>query len=346
MNKTNSYNSDLNFTFDNQVINLAIIGAGRAGAFHVQSLSINKQYDLKYIVDLDEFKAKQLAKTAKCNYSSNLDEVLNTDIDCVIVCTTTPTHYNLTMKCLDMGKHVLCEKPLGKTKEEIQNCFELAKKNKRKLLIAYQKRFDIHYNRISELLIKNDYQPQVINLTTRDHPLPTLEYLSTSNGIVEDMMSHDIDIANLYMNFKKPFKVIAFASTENPSLIKNNEIENIQIMLQYENGTIVNLSGSRDSRHGYDQRAEVFGSFGMYQMDNQIDDTVTYYDTKGSNYSKMNYSFRQRYKDAYIKELDYMYKMIVNDYQPIIREEHLILTKEICNAINQSLQTGGLVFLK
>ena len=261
MNKSNSYNSDLNFTFDNQTINLAIIGAGRAGAFHVQSLSINKQYNLKYIVDLDEYKAKQLSKIAKCNYSNNLEEVLNTDIHCVIICTTTPTHYDLTMKCLDMRKHVLCEKPLGKTKEEIHNCFELAKKNKLKLLIAYQKRFDIHYNRISELLLKNDFQPQIINLTTRDHPLPTLEYLSTSNGIVEDMMSHDIDIANLYMNFKKPIKVIAFASTKNQKLKDNNEIENIQIMLQYDNGTIVNLSGSRDSRHGYDQRAEVFGSF-------------------------------------------------------------------------------------
>ena len=28
---------------DEEIINLAIIGAGRAGAFHVQSLSINKQ---------------------------------------------------------------------------------------------------------------------------------------------------------------------------------------------------------------------------------------------------------------------------------------------------------------
>ena len=44
MNKTNSYNSDLNFTFDDKIIKLAIIGAGRAGEFHVQSLSINKQY--------------------------------------------------------------------------------------------------------------------------------------------------------------------------------------------------------------------------------------------------------------------------------------------------------------
>ena len=348
MNKTHSYNSDLNFTFDEEIINLAIIGAGRAGAFHVQSLSINKQYNLKYIVDLDISRAKELSEEANCKYSDNLDYVLSTDISCVIICTTTPTHYNLTMKCLETGKHVLCEKPLGKTIDEIKNCFNLSKEKNVKLLIAYQKRFDTHYNKLYELLQKEKAKGNIINninCITRDHPIPTLEYLSTSNGIVEDMISHDIDITNLYMDFKKPHKVITFIDTKNKSLKENNEIENIQIMMQYDDGIIVNLSGSRDAKHGYDQRVEIFGNFGMYKLENQIDDNISYFDEHGSNYSKMNYSFKQRYKNAYIKELDYMYKMIVNDYEPLIKESHLILTKQICNAINQSIIENKVIYL-
>ena len=348
MNKTHSYNSDLNFSFDKEIINLAIIGAGRAGAFHVQSLSINKQYNLKYIVDLDISKAKELSNEAKCKYSDNLEDVLTSDISCVIICTTTPTHYNLTMRCLEAGKHVLCEKPLGKTIIEIKNCFSMAKEKNVKLLIAYQKRFDNNYNKLYELLQQEKIKGNIIhniNCITRDHPMPTLEYLSTSNGIVEDMISHDIDIANLYMDFKKPMKIISFVDTKNKLLKDNNEIENIQIMMQYDDGTVINLSGSRDSKHGYDQRVEVFGNFGMYKLENQIDNNISYYDDRGSNYSKMNYSFKQRYKDAYIKELDYMYKMIVNDYEPLIKEDHLILTKEICNAINQSIKENIIVYL-
>ena len=348
MNKSHSYNSELNFTFDEEIINLAIIGAGRAGAFHVQSLSINKQYNLKFIVDLDIIKAKSLAKDAKCDYSDDLDHILSTNINCVIICTTTPTHYKLTIKCLEAGKHVLCEKPIGKTCDEIHNCFSLAKKNNLKLLIAYQKRFDKHYNKLYELLQKKREQGHIINniqCITRDHPLPTIKYLSTSNGIVEDMISHDIDITNLFMNFKYPIKIIAFTDTKNLSLKENKEIENIQIMMQYLDGTIVNLSGSRDAKHGYDQRVEVFGDFGMYHLENQIDNNISYYDTNGSNYSKMNYSFKQRYKDAYIKELDYMYKMIVNDYEPLIKEEHVILTKNICNAINLSIRENRIVHI-
>ena len=349
MNKSHSYNSELNFTFDEEIINLAIIGAGRAGAFHVQSLSINKQYNLQYIIDLDIGKAKNLSDEANCKYSDDLDSVLLTDISCVIICTTTPTHYNLTMKCLESGKHVICEKPIGKTIDEINNCFSMAKIKNVKLLIAYQKRFDNNYNKLYELLQlkkQNGFIINNINCTTRDHPLPTVEYLSSSNGIVEDMISHDIDITNVYMDFEEPIKVIAFTDTKNNILKENNEIENIQIMMQYKNGIIVNLSGSRDSKHGYDQRVEVFGNFGMYKLENQIDNNISYYDDKGSNYSKMNYSFKQRYKDAYIKELDYMYKMIVNDYEPLIKENHLILTKKICNAINLSIKENKLIYLK
>ena len=70
-----------------------------------------------------------------------------------------------------------------------------------KLLIAYQKRFDKNYNKLYKVL--NGEKPKNIYLKTRDHPLPPINYLKTSNGIVDDMMSHDIDIANLYMNFEE-----------------------------------------------------------------------------------------------------------------------------------------------
>ena len=39
-------------------------------------------------------------------------------------------------------------------------------------------------------------------MTTKDNPIPPSHYLKTSNGIVEDMLSHDVDIINLFMNFE------------------------------------------------------------------------------------------------------------------------------------------------
>ena len=71
---------------------------------------------------------------------NDIDWVLeNSDIEAVIICSTTPTHYELTMKCLKKNCHVLCEEPLGKNKQEIEDCFKLANSLNLKLLVAYQK---------------------------------------------------------------------------------------------------------------------------------------------------------------------------------------------------------------
>jgi len=159
-------------------------------------------------------------------------------------------------------------------------------------------------------------------------------------------MSHDIDIANLYMNFEVPEKVVAFTYTHNKDLQYMNEIEGIEIMFHYKQGQIVSLTGSRDAKHGYDQRVEVFGPFGLYKLENQLDTTIQHFDTTGSTQSKMNYSFSQRYKEAYLHELDYFYKMIKLNYAPLVEEQHVILCKKLCNAVNESINEKQIVNLE
>ena len=44
-------------SFFKQKLNIAIIGAGRAGKFHLESLLSISHFNLKYIIDLDLQKA-------------------------------------------------------------------------------------------------------------------------------------------------------------------------------------------------------------------------------------------------------------------------------------------------
>ena len=77
MKLSHSYNSELYFSLSNSPIRIAIVGAGRAGEFHVESLSINKQFKLSYVIDLDEDKAVELSSKAECCYHTDLDWVLS-----------------------------------------------------------------------------------------------------------------------------------------------------------------------------------------------------------------------------------------------------------------------------
>ena len=72
MKRSHSYNSELNYSLSEEPIKLAIIGAGRAGRFHVESLLMNKQFKLEYIVDLDEDKANELSTKARCLFHNDL----------------------------------------------------------------------------------------------------------------------------------------------------------------------------------------------------------------------------------------------------------------------------------
>ena len=346
MKKTHSHDSALNQYLGNKVVKLCIIGAGRAGEFHVNSLSSNKHFKLLYIIDFDSKKAQELANKACCSYNNSLDWVLlNVEFDAVLICTTTNTHCELITKCLNHKKHVLCEKPLGKNIQDIKDCYALAKSHKLKLLIGYQKRFDKNYSKLHEIMQENKYTPTNIRIVNGDFPLPSPEYLKTSNGIVEDMMCHDIDIINLYMNFETPEKVVTFTHTNNEMLKSANEIENIEILLQYKTGAIINFSGTRNSNNGYDQRVEMQGDFGILKVNNEIDNTLIAYNNIGAHTAANNYSFADRYKEAYSNELEYFYKMLTENCALPIKEEHLILTKTICIAINESIKTKAIVYL-
>lgn len=49
------------------------------------------------------------------------------NIDAVSVCTANNTHASITIKALNSGKHVLCEKPMATTIEECVGMIEAAK---------------------------------------------------------------------------------------------------------------------------------------------------------------------------------------------------------------------------
>jgi len=276
MNKSHSYNSELNFTFDEEIINLAIIGAGRAGAFHVQSLSINKQYELKFIVDLDIIKAKSLAKEAKCDYSDDLDYILSSNINCVIICTTTPTHYKLTIKCLEAGKHVLCEKPFALNAAEAFELYSLANKTGRTSMITHEFRWSPQRAYIQSL-IDEGYLGELRLASLRlffgpregVRPRPATWALDASQGggLLFALGSHYIDALRHW--FGDVISVDARVWTHYPDRVDESKTavsatadDTFLFTLDFENGGSATMHASSISPFGGGARIDLFGTEG------------------------------------------------------------------------------------
>ena len=75
-------------------LNVALLGLGRAGRFHIQSIQSIPGINLRCVVDVDEPLARRLAKELECDYSTDADGPLGqADVDAVIVASPTHEHY-------------------------------------------------------------------------------------------------------------------------------------------------------------------------------------------------------------------------------------------------------------
>jgi predicted dehydrogenase len=60
---------------------------------------------------------------------TNLDIFLESDMDAVYIASPNVMHYPQSKKCLEAGKHVICEKPVTVTPEQYEECKRIADKN-------------------------------------------------------------------------------------------------------------------------------------------------------------------------------------------------------------------------
>ena len=109
-------------------VGFALLGIGRAGHIHANNLIRDPQVRLKYIVDIDEDKAKEFVKSnyldTKVVPPSAMETVLrDKTVTATVIATPTHLHEDLILSCLKAGKAVFCEKPIATTAEAIGRNF-------------------------------------------------------------------------------------------------------------------------------------------------------------------------------------------------------------------------------
>ena len=109
-------------------VGFVVFGFGRAGSIHANNLIRNSQARLKYIVDIDEEKAKEFVKSnfldTKVVPPSAMETALgDPTVTAAVITTPTHLHENQVLSCLKAGKAVFCEKPIATTAEAIGKNF-------------------------------------------------------------------------------------------------------------------------------------------------------------------------------------------------------------------------------
>ena len=224
------------------VVNLALFGLGRAGSIHLNNILATRRVELKYVVEYDEdrwniVKDRLNLDHVKYVNPAEAEVVYNDpDLDAVIVATPTCTHEEFITKSLEGGKAVFTEKPVSEEADAVERCYDLASKVGRPLFCAFNRRFDPSFDNVKNNVRSGKLgQVNQIKLTSRDSPLPSLDYLKISGGIFHDCMVHDIDLMT-YILGEYPVQVFTQANAMIPEIAGINDHDNVVSTFKFASG--------------------------------------------------------------------------------------------------------------
>ena len=133
-------------------IKTGILSYGMSGQlFHSPFVNAHEGFEFTAVVERSKKLAAKKFPAVK-SYDS-VDALLADDqIELVIVNTPNNTHFELALKALETGKHVLVEKPFTSTPAQAKQLFAAAKKNDRHVLPYQNRRFDSDFLSVKKVV--------------------------------------------------------------------------------------------------------------------------------------------------------------------------------------------------
>lgn len=300
------------------VTTVGIIGAGRIGRVHVESIC-TKVGNAKIKALADPFMNEETDLWAKKMgveiTTKDYKEILaDPEIDAVLICSSTDTHSPISVEAIQAGKHVFCEKPIDHDVAKIKEVIDALAKNLVKYQVGFNRRFDHNFEAVRDAVAAGKIgDTHIIKITSRDPEPPCADYVKVSGGMFLDMTIHDFDMVRFLAGCNAAEVYVEAAVLVDPAIGEAGDVDTAVITLKMENGAIAVIDNSRQAVYGYDQRAEVFGSKGMVATGNDTASAAVISNVDGVTGEKPLHFFLERYMDAYAKEIKCFIEAIEND---------------------------------
>ncbi|MEO9481975.1 MAG: Gfo/Idh/MocA family oxidoreductase [Ekhidna sp.] len=122
-------------------IRVGLIGCGRIAQRHAGHIA--EQGVLAAVCDVNIEKAQRLGEEHEIPFFTDVETFLNfKNMDVVSVCSPNGLHAEHTIKALNAGFHVLCEKPMALSSSDCEEMIKTAERCNKRLFIVKQNRFN------------------------------------------------------------------------------------------------------------------------------------------------------------------------------------------------------------
>jgi myo-inositol 2-dehydrogenase / D-chiro-inositol 1-dehydrogenase len=236
---------------------LGLIGLGRIGAFHAETLA-GLGVDL-VVYDPAPGAAERVAEKFAATPAVSAADVLGAGIDGLVVAAATDAHPQLILAGVEKGLPVFCEKPVARGAAEAVEV--LTKTVGKRVQIGYNRRFDAGVSRAKAALDSGELgRLHTVRSTTMDPAPPPAAYLAGSGGIFRDCSVHDFDTIR-FVTGREVVEVYATGSAAGDAVFaETGDASTTAAVLTLDDGTIAVVSNTRYNGRGYDVRLELHGS--------------------------------------------------------------------------------------
>lgn len=289
---------------NNNKLRFALLGAGRVGKIHADSIAKNPLAELVAVAETNPVIAKQISEKYDCDMRSIKQISESRDIDAVVICTPTDTHANLIELFAEAGKAIFCEKPIDLNVARVRECLSAVQLARGRLMVGFNRRFDPDFMAVRKAIDDGRVgRVEMVQITSRDPRLPSNQFLKTSGGILRDMTIHDFDMAR-YLLGEEPMEISAAATVQiEPELEKMGDYDSVSITMTTSSGQHCQISNSRRAIFGHDQRIEVLGSKGMVSALNRHETSTEIASVDGFTRPPIQDFFATRYAQSYTNEM-------------------------------------------
>jgi myo-inositol 2-dehydrogenase/D-chiro-inositol 1-dehydrogenase len=170
--------------------------------------------------------------------------------------------------------------------------------------IGLNRRFDANFRRVRQAVEQDEIgRPWQLHIVSRDPAPPPISYVKVSGGLFLDMAIHDFDMARFLIDSEVEEVYAAAAVLVDEAIGAVGDVDTAVTILKFANGVIGTIENSRSAAYGYDQRAEILGSAGMVQTENNYPNNAVISGGQTVHRDLPLNFFMERYTQSYLAEM-------------------------------------------
>ncbi len=240
---------------------LGLIGLGRIGSFHADTLSQLPAVDSLVVTDFVPAVTKSVAERVGAEVADTPESLINSGVDGIVIAAATNAHTQLIRAGVEAGIPVFCEKPLSGDIAEAAAIARYVNDSGAVVQIGYPRRFDPAFAAARAAVESGELGwVHTVRSTTLDPAPAPRGYIEVSGGIFRDCSVHDFDTVR-WVTGREVVEVYATGSARGADFFAEfGDVATAQTLLTFDDGATAVVSNTRYNARGYDVRLEVHGT--------------------------------------------------------------------------------------